>query len=152
MNIYKDTIFEIDLTPNRSDATSHYGVARDLAAYQTVNEEVHTVFKPWVTGELNGIVEDKPVKVIVEDPIGCPRYSGISISNVRIGESPDWLKERLKAIGVRPISNVVDVTNWILHMYGQPLHACLDKSRIDHQVKIAGSNTFVPGWNTRLEC
>lgn len=135
-NIYKDTIFEIDLTPNRSDATSHYGVARDLAAHQMVNDEVQSLFNPWVTGELKGIKEDRPVKVIVEDPIACPRYSGISISNVRIGESPAWLKERLKAIGVRPISNVVDVTNWILHMYGQPLHAFdLDKIK-DRTIRV----------------
>lgn len=123
ISVYRDTIFEIDLTPNRSDATSHLGVARDLAAHFAIHSGKKPDFKAWGTEPLPEIRHEKPVKVIVEDPVRCPRYSGISLSGVTIGESPDWLKERLNAIGVRPISNVVDITNWILHMYGQPLHA-----------------------------
>jgi len=134
--VYRDTIFEIDLTPNRSDATSHYGVAKDLAAYQMIHQDSEVKFVPWNNGELKGIKNESPVKVIVEDTHGCPRYSGISISKVQIKESPGWLKERLKAIGVRPISNVVDITNWILHMYGQPLHA-FDLNKInEHTIRV----------------
>jgi len=144
--IYRDTIFEIDLTPNRSDATSHYGVARDLAAYQMVHDGENIGFKLWVTEDIKEFNNDNLVKVIVEDYIGCPRYSGISISGVRIKESPAWLKDRLKAIGVRPISNVVDITNWILHMYGQPLHAFdLDKikDRTIRVKKLTGGTPFI---------
>jgi len=128
ISVYRDTVFEIDLTPNRSDATSHLGVAKDLAAYFAVQTGKDPGFKAWGDGPLPELHLEKPVRVIVEDPVRCPRYSGISLSGVTIRESPDWLKERLNAIGVRPISNVVDVTNWILHLYGQPLHAFdLDK-------------------------
>jgi len=144
--IYRDTIFEIDLTPNRSDATSHYGVARDLAAYQLIHDGENIGFTPWLSEEIKQSNNDHLVEVIVEDTIACPRYSGISISGVRIKESPDWLKDRLKAIGVRPISNVVDITNWILHMYGQPLHAFdLDKikGRTIRVKKLRGGTRFI---------
>lgn len=126
--IYTDTIFEIDLTPNRSDATSHIGVAKDLAAYLNVNSSHPLHFSDKADANLTISSNDKAVPVTVPDGSLCPRYSGISISGVTIRESPEWLQNKLKAIGVRPISNVVDITNFILHQYGQPLHAFdLDK-------------------------
>ena len=115
--IEDDVVFEIGLTPNRSDATSHIGVARDLKAI--LKREIK-----WP--DITAFKKDNSssnIQVRVEDQKGCPRYSGISISNVCIKESPDWLKNRLLAIGQTPISNVVDITNFILHEMGQPLHA-----------------------------
>lgn len=126
--IYMDTIFEVDLTPNRSDATSHLGIAKDLCAYFKTNEKGYNNDITNSEVPLKISRTDLGVSVIVEDALACPRYSGISIANVTIAASPDWLKDRLKAIGVRPINNVVDITNYILHAYGQPLHAFdLDK-------------------------
>ena len=115
-NIQDDVVFEIGLTPNRADGTSHIGVARDLKAVLNRN-----VSWPDVS---NFKVDDNSSKihVSVEDTVGCPRYSGASISNVTIKESPEWLKNRLLSIGQTPINNVVDVTNFILHELGQPLH------------------------------
>ena len=134
--VYTDTIFEVDLTPNRSDATSHMGVAQDLAAYYSIHVPGFRGIKKSVEKSTPIHSNDKKVEVIVEDTLGCPRYSGISISGVTIKESPDWLKNKLKAIGVKSISNVVDITNYILHTYGQPLHAFdLDKIENDHNTK-----------------
>jgi phenylalanyl-tRNA synthetase beta chain len=122
-NIHNDTIFEIGLTPNRADAASHLGVARDLRA---LLKESLTFEK-----EVKGFKEDNTsnqVEIIVENPKACPRYCGLTISNIEVKESPEWLKNSLKAIGLSPINNVVDVTNYILHDLGQPLHAFdLDK-------------------------
>ncbi len=120
---YDDYIFEIGLTPNRSDAMSHLGVARDICAYlshhERKNYSVKTPFnKPFKTEE-----NTVPVTVSVENLQSCPRYAGVGISGIKVGESPAWLVKRLKAVGVRPINNVVDVTNYILHETGQPLHA-----------------------------
>ena len=121
--IEKDYVYEIGLTPNRSDATSHLGVARDLAAALKINYEGTGVVKiPAVDNFPQGI-DAHPVKVSVENTEACPRYAGLVIKNLKIGPSPDWMKQRLQAIGVRPISNVVDITNYVLHEYGQPLHA-----------------------------
>lgn len=116
-NLQDDYVFEIGLTPNRADAASHLGVARDLAAYLHI---------PVTMPDLSGFKvqnQDLNIQVIVEDPIASPRYSSLSISGISIKESPDWLKDKLNAIGVRPINNVVDVTNFVLHELGQPLHA-----------------------------
>lgn len=117
LQIEDDVVFEIGLTPNRSDATSHIGVARDLKAIlkRDINWPDVASFKKDNSSS--------KIQVSVEDQKGCPRYSGISISNVTIKESPDWLKNKLLAIGQTPISNVVDITNFILHELGQPLHA-----------------------------
>jgi phenylalanyl-tRNA synthetase beta chain len=120
---YDDYIFEIGLTPNRSDAMSHLGVARDICAYLGHHERktysIRTPFnKPFKTEE-----NTVPVTVSVENRQSCPRYSGVGISGIKVGPSPEWLVKKLKAIGVRPINNVVDVTNFILHETGQPLHA-----------------------------
>ncbi len=123
-----DTVFEIGLTPNRSDATSHLGVARDLAAALRVRKGQDVSVRLPDVSAFRPDSQDRPVQVIVEEPAGCPRYSGLTITGVRVGESPQWLKDRLEAIGLRPINNVVDVTNFVLHELGQPLHAFdLDK-------------------------
>ncbi len=116
-DIQDDYVFEIGLTPNRADAASHLGVARDVVAF--LRSEYHL---PDVAAFKEGN-EKSALHVLVEDPVACPRYSSISISDVQVGESPKWLKERLNAIGVRPINNVVDATNYVLHELGQPLHA-----------------------------
>ncbi|WP_256011365.1 phenylalanine--tRNA ligase subunit beta [Desertivirga xinjiangensis] len=116
-NIKDDYLFEIGLTPNRADAASHLGVARDLAAYLRTSLTLPDVsaFRP------DNL--DRPIPVIVENEIACPRYTSITISGVKVTESPDWLKEKLNIIGVRSINNIVDVTNYVLHELGQPLHA-----------------------------
>ena len=117
-----DIVYDIGLTPNRSDATSHLGVARDLAAYLKVNEGHDGIIKIRPNeGLKSSDVPAFPVEIETLD--GCPRFSGVTLSNIIIGQSPEWMKRRLGAIGVRPISNVVDITNYVLHMYGQPLHA-----------------------------
>ncbi len=123
-NIKDDYVFEIGLTPNRADATSHIGVARDLVA---VINHLHPEKK--VSLKLPS-VEDfsidntkRPIEVVVEDLEACPRYSAVTISNVKVAESPEWLKNNLISLGLRPISNIVDITNFILHETGHPLHA-----------------------------
>ncbi len=119
-----DYCIEIGLTPNRIDAASHLGVARDLAA---VINHLHPtqktkLQKPDIS---NFKTDDKSsdIEIIIEDPDACPRYAGLCISDVTIQESPDWLKNRLKIIGLKPINNLVDITNFVLHETGQPLHA-----------------------------
>ncbi|MCK4663648.1 MAG: phenylalanine--tRNA ligase subunit beta [Bacteroidales bacterium] len=119
--IENDIIFEIGLTPNRIDGASHYGVARDLAAYLKQSENIK-LQKPSVK-EFKIDDESNIIDVIVENEEACPRYSGITISGVTIKESPEWLKTRLRAIGLNPINNIVDITNFVLHETGQPLHA-----------------------------
>lgn len=118
-----DTIYEIGLTPNRIDSGSHFGVARDLAAYLNLNtENVYKAAMPSVE-DFRPDNNNKIFEVIVENKTDCPRYTGITISDVKIAESPEWLKTRLRAIGLNPISNVVDITNFVQHEIGQPLHA-----------------------------
>lgn len=121
-NIQDDTLFEVDITPNRADAISHIGIARDIAAYGALYDNSITLKKPTVD---NFKVEnnDLTIPVIVENTEACPRYSAVTISNVKVKESPDWLKNNLLAIGLKPINNVVDVTNFVQHELGQPLHA-----------------------------
>lgn len=120
-DVKNDTVFEIGLTPNRVDSASHIGVARDLAAYLKQKNNIDyqkpavDTFKPDNT--------NKPFDIIVENHDACPRYSGLTITGISIKESPEWLQNRLKAIGLNPINNVVDITNFVLHEIGQPLHA-----------------------------
>ncbi|MDD2438262.1 MAG: phenylalanine--tRNA ligase subunit beta [Massilibacteroides sp.] len=124
-NYYKvksDYVLEVDITPNRVDGTSHYGVARDLAAYLKQNNLKGTLTLPSVEALM---IEDPApgIEVVVENTEACPRYSGVTIRGITVKESPDWLKNKLKTIGLRPINNVVDITNFVLHEVGQPLHA-----------------------------
>jgi phenylalanyl-tRNA synthetase beta chain len=123
----EDYVYEIGLTPNRSDATNHLGVAFDLAAALNINHNRQVqVQRPDVSAFKEG--SNDPVPVTVVDPTQAPRYAGLTIESLNIAPSPDWLRQRLQAIGVRPINNVVDVTNFVLHELGQPLHAFdLDK-------------------------
>jgi phenylalanyl-tRNA synthetase beta chain len=112
-----DYLYEIGLTPNRADAASHLGTARDIAAFLKI-----AVKKPDISAFK---VDDnsRPIEVVVENEQASPRYSGVTISGIEVKESPKWLKERLAVIGVRSINNIVDVTNYVLHDLGQPLHA-----------------------------
>jgi phenylalanyl-tRNA synthetase beta chain len=113
-----DVIFDIDITPNRADALSHFGVARDLSA--VLNRSL-------IEPELKFTEENKKssdyADIIIENEVDCPRYAAKVVTGVEIKESPEWLKTRLKSLGLRPINNVVDVTNFVLHELGQPLHA-----------------------------
>lgn len=120
-NIKTDYIFEIGLTPNRIDAASHYGVARDLAAYLAQDHKID-LQKPSIA-KFRIDNKDRPVSVRIENEEACHRYSGITISNIEVKDSPEWLSTHLKAIGLKPINNVVDVANFVLHELGQPLHA-----------------------------
>ena len=119
---YSDWIYEIGLTPNRMDAMSHFGVARDVCAYLTHHQKETRVKTPFGNGFKTDNTE-LPIKVTIENEEACPRYAGVSITGVTIEASPKWLKDRLTAIGLRSINNIVDITNFILHETGQPLHA-----------------------------
>lgn len=130
-----DFTIHIGLTPNRSDANSHIGVARDVCAYLTHHKGgKHEVVMPAISNDTTA--KGNLVNVTVEAQAACPRFTGVSLKNVKVGESPEWLKQRLTAIGVRSINNIVDITNFVLHEYGQPLHA-YDAD------KIAGSQIIV---------
>ena len=119
---YQDWIYEIGLTPNRMDAMSHYGVAKDVCAYLSYHEAPTKAVSPLTKKSIKDAAV-KPFKVIIEDEKACARYSGLVIEGVKVAASPNWLKNRLQAIGVRSINNIVDITNFILHETGQPLHA-----------------------------
>ena len=121
-NVKSDYVLEVDITPNRVDATSHFGVARDLSAYLKQNGKPANLKRPNV--DAFKIDDETPaIEVVVENTEACLRYSGITIKGVTVKESPEWLQNRLRVIGLRPINNVVDVTNYILHGVGQPLHS-----------------------------
>ncbi|GAF03869.1 phenylalanine--tRNA ligase subunit beta [Saccharicrinis fermentans] len=121
-NIETDTVIEIDLTPNRADGASHYGVARDLAAYLKANGEDVKLTLPSVEN-FSVHNQDFTIDVTVENQEACPRYAGVTISGVEVKDSPEWLKNKLTSIGLSSINNVVDITNYVLHELGQPLHA-----------------------------
>lgn len=129
--VERDIVFEIGLTPNRSDAASHYGVARDLAAVLNVKNNT-TEYNANLIGlnSLPSATNLNAVEIKINKPEACKRYSGIVISDIVVKESPNWLKNKLQAIGLRPINNVVDITNFVLHETGQPLHA-FDLEQID---------------------
>lgn len=127
-NIKSDYVLEVDITPNRADACSHYGVARDLYAWLVQNHKATVLHRPSV--EAFAVDNhDLDIQVTVENTAACPRYAGVTIKGVTVKESPDWLQDRLRVIGLRPINNVVDVTNYIVHAFGQPLH-CFDADQI----------------------
>ena len=124
-----DIVFEIGLTPNRSDAMGHIGVARDLLTVLNHNGNKLQMCKP-STKDFKIDNTKKTIKVEVADSIICPRYSGLSISGIKVAKSPEWLQNKLKAIGIAPTNNVVDITNYVLHEMGQPLHA-FDANKIE---------------------
>lgn len=127
-NIKSDYLLEVDITPNRADACSHYGVARDLHAYLLQNGMSTALTCPSV--EAFAVENhDLDIQVTVANTEACPRYAGVTVKGVTVKESPDWLQNRLRIIGLRPINNVVDITNYIVHCFGQPLH-CFDAAAI----------------------
>ncbi|WP_297072327.1 phenylalanine--tRNA ligase subunit beta [uncultured Duncaniella sp.] len=123
-----DYVLEVDLTPNRIDAASHYGVARDLSAWMSAHTEAAQLRRPSV----DAFAVENPeggVTVEVENTDACPRYTGVTVRGVTVKESPKWLKDALSTIGLRPINNIVDITNFLLHGMGQPLH-CFDVAKV----------------------
>ena len=127
-NIKSDYVLEVDITPNRADACSHYGVARDLYAYLVQNGYKAELKKPSVEA-FKVDNHDLDIAVTVENNEACPRYAGVTVHGVTVKESPEWLQDKLRTIGLRPINNVVDITNYIVHAFGQPLH-CFDAAKI----------------------
>jgi phenylalanyl-tRNA synthetase beta chain len=135
---YEDYVFEIGLTPNRPDASCHIGVARDIAAVTGQELQLPDNTSAGHTSSL----EDR-IDICIENPDKCYRYVGMMVENVTIGPSPDWLQNRLRAIGLRPINNVVDVTNYVMYEFGQPLHA------FDYE-RIAGKTIIVKDYNHEI--
>lgn len=129
--VSSDYLIEVDITPNRSDACSHYGVARDLYAWLKANG-YNTTLRRWSEEAFKVDNNNLPIKVTVKNTEACPRYCAVSISGIEVKESPKWLQDKLRTIGVRPINNIVDATNYILFAYGQPLH-CFDADKIKGQ-------------------
>ena len=127
-NIKDDYVLEVDLTPNRIDGGSHYGVARDLAAWLNKHSAPANLRRPSVD-DFKSDRNDGAVEVTVENTEACPRYCGVTIRNVKVQESPEWLRNYLTAIGQRPINNIVDITNFVLLGMGQPLH-CFDLAKV----------------------
>ena len=127
-NVTDDYVLEVDLTPNRIDAASHYGVARDLAAWLALHGKEGHLRMP----STDGYHSDRPdgaTTVTVENAEACPRYSGVTIRNIKVQESPKWLKDYLTTVGQRPINNIVDITNFVLLAFNQPLH-CFDLAKV----------------------
>ena len=122
-NSYEDIIYEIGLTPNRMDAMSHLGVARDVCAYLSHHEKKGQQVKSPYKNNFKADNNNLAIEVSIQNTEACKRYSGISISDITVTDSPGWLQQKLKAIGVKSINNIVDITNYILHETGQPLHA-----------------------------
>ena len=128
-NLESDWIIEIDITANRADALSHYGVARDLYAWLCRNGYETSLHRPSCDA-FSVDNNDLPIEVTIENTDACKRYACVSITGCEVKESPDWLKNKLNVIGLRPINNIVDITNYIMMAYGQPLH-CFDADMVD---------------------
>ncbi len=127
-NLGSDYVIEIDITPNRADACSHYGVARDLYAWLVRNGYETSIHRPSVD-DFKIDNEDLNINIEVENSEACPRYCAITVKDCEVKESPEWLKTKLETIGLRSINNIVDITNYIMMAYGQPLH-CFDADMI----------------------
>ncbi|MFO8087310.1 MAG: phenylalanine--tRNA ligase subunit beta [Bacteroidales bacterium] len=122
-DLEKDWVFDIDLTPNRADATSHIGVARDIvAAVNRLNPDAQLSLKMPPTPDIDSSNTTLQIPVTIDNQQACPRYSALTISGISIGDSPAWLQNKLKAIGIRPVNNIVDATNYVMLETGQPLH------------------------------
>lgn len=121
--VYEDHLFEIGLTANRMDAMSHIGVARDVAAWLELHQRVERPVQLPSVNALKPEKKDHGIKITIENKEDCARYCGLVIKDVKVGSSPEWLQNRLHAIGLHPINNIVDITNFVLHETGQPLHA-----------------------------
>jgi len=133
-NVKSDFVLEVDITPNRADACSHFGVARDLYAYLIQNGCNAKLTKPSVDAfKIDN--HDLDIDVVVENSEACPRYAGVTVKGITVKESPEWMQNRLRAIGVRPINNIVDITNYIVHEMGQPLH-CFDADVVGGKVVV----------------
>lgn len=132
-HVEEDYVLDVAITANRSDATSHIGVARDVVAVLNTREHAGVSLRwPQVCTDLTPTAAGTPVRVTVERPDLAPRYSGITLRGVRVAESPEWLKNKLRTVGIRPINNIVDVTNFVLMEVGQPMH-CFDADKIKQQ-------------------
>ena len=130
-NVKDDYVLEVDLTPNRIDGGSHYGIARDLCAWLNTHSTPTQLHRPNVDN-FKSDRADGAVDVVVENTEACPRYCGVTIRNVKVQESPEWLRNYLTAIGQRPINNIVDITNFVLLGMGQPLH-CFDLAKVTEE-------------------
>lgn len=128
-NLESDWLIEVDITPNRADGCSHYGVARDLYAWLVRNGYETSLHRPSVDG-FKVDIHDLDIDIRIENAEACPRYCGVTIMGCEVKESPEWLQKKLTTIGLRPINNIVDITNYIMFAYGQPLH-CFDADMIE---------------------
>ena len=128
-NLESDWLIEVDITPNRADGCSHYGVARDLYAWLVRNGYKTALHRPSVD-EFKVDNHDLDIDIRIENAEACPRYCGVTITGCEVKESPEWLKKKLTTVGLRPINNIVDITNYIMFAYGQPLH-CFDADMIE---------------------
>lgn len=123
LSVSYDIVFEIGLTPNRADATSHLGVAKDLLAWYRVHRDKNKQLLPLEQRGLRNVSGSMKIDVLVENAERCPRYAGMCFSGIEVGPSPEWLQLSLRAMGLQPVNNVVDVTNFVMYEMGQPLHA-----------------------------
>ena len=138
-NLESDWVIEVDITANRADGLSHYGVARDLYAWMCANGKNTTLHKP-SCDDFKVDNNDLPVEVEIQNSEACKRYACISLTDCEVKESPDWLKNKLNVIGLRPINNIVDITNYIMMAYGQPLH-CFDADMVTgHKIIVKDQN------------
>ena len=127
-NLESDWLIEVDITANRADALSHWGVARDLYAWLKTNGYETALHRPGCE-DFKVDNHDLPVRVTIENQVACKRYACVSITGCEVKESPEWLKNRLNTVGLRPINNIVDITNYVMMAYGQPLH-CFDADMV----------------------
>ena len=138
-NLESDWLIEIDITANRADALSHYGVARDLYAWLRANGKETNLHRP-SSDAFSVDNHDLPIDVTIENTDACKRYACVSITDCEVKESPDWLKNKLSVVGLRPINNIVDITNYIMMAYGQPLH-CFDADMVTgHHIIVKDQN------------
>ena len=138
-HLESDWLIEIDITANRADALSHYGVARDLYAWLRANGKETSLHRP-SCDEFQVDNNDLPVEVTIENAEACKRYACVSVTGCEVKESPEWLKNKLNVIGLRPINNIVDITNYVMMAYGQPLH-CFDADMVTgHHIIVKDQN------------